>query len=57
MMNSGEDLGFVDLSFGLALTPGEILIDADRAGEPLLDEDDDDEEVSSELAPPPLLSA
>lgn len=46
-MNSGEDLGF-DLFLGLILTGGEILMDADLAGEPLEVVDDDD---SSEFPP------
>jgi len=49
--NSGEDLGF-DLFLGLVLTGGEILMDADLAGEPLEVVVDDDVD-SSEF--PPLL--
>ena len=52
-MNSGDDLGFDD-RFGLALTGGEILIVADRDGDPLLDEDDDNEEASEFTSPPAL---
>jgi len=56
-MNSGEDLGF-DWFFGLVLlTGGEMLMEADLAGEPL-DEDEDEVESSECAFPrPPLLSS
>lgn len=48
-MNSGDDLGFDLFFLGLLLTGGEMLIDADLAGEPLEDDEEEDElEDSSE---------
>lgn len=56
-MNSGEDLGFeFDLFFGLLLTGGEMLIDADLSGEPLDDDEEDVESSECAFLPAPPLS-
>lgn len=57
-MNSGEDLGLFEwFLFGLVLlTGGEMLIEADLAGDPVHEEDDDVESSECAFPRPPLMS-